>query len=353
MFTKKLAIVMCFLLTTMSSKSAVVSTSNILAANKRDRDAAVTVQETQYESKVGWNLARCLLSACSIFIGTVQEVIGAEEQGTSADSASSPYLTANVTVNEWVYGAPDQWEYQIQLDHVPFQVSQGYEPLNNDAWSRVRLEAGKRLLIVFYPTKSVSKENHEILKKIDRYGVVVSNERLFSAIQDTVNNHSRYVNRPEDMLEAANLLNRRSNNLLSGYLVSYLYLNRGEENLNTEAIVISRLIGNRHVPEGYWHLLESPLVRALTNSDYPVSEAVRNQVTENLITAGISDDPAQARSALSVLVTLSDSEHVNIKPLLTPDRSRRLIRNYRKLKSQMPAGKAQAAFESQLRLRSQ
>ena len=206
---------------------------------------------------------------------------------------------------------------------------------------------GSRILIAFYPPK---EEKQEPLNNIDKYGLVVTDEKLFSAIRNILANHARYVKNPDEIMDAPSLLNKRSDRIFGAYLVRYFML-RGRHT-DTEAMVLTQLIGNPHINEVGWRFLASPLIGAMSQGDHPISEATRSKVTETLVTAGSRDNAELARSALMVLVTLSDGEHVNIKTFLTQDKRRKLISNYRKLMSQISVDKGQAAFESQLGLRS-
>jgi hypothetical protein len=115
--------------------------------------------------------------------------------------------------------------------------------------------------------------------------------------------------------------------------------------------VISRLIGNSHIPEAYWRFLEIPLLRAMTNDDFPASEATRNQVAERLIVAGSESNAALAKTALRILVALSDGGSINITPFLSDNQRQRLIKNYKALVTPDSVGNKQATLESQLGLR--
>jgi len=158
----------------------------------------------------------------------------------------------------------------------------------------------------------------------------------------------RYAKNPDEILDAPRLLDAQSNRVFSGYLLNFFRPKAGEDHSDTIAIVLSQLMGNIHFSEEAWHLFEAPLIDAMSNRNYPVSEVARNQVTRSLVTLGCSDTAAMARSALKVLVILSDSNDVNIRPFLVKGRRARLVRNYRELLSPGSVDKGQAAFESQL-----
>ena len=353
MMTKKLTIAMCLLLTPMPRNAVGLTTGGGYELNKQTQGEAVSVQDINYESRVGWILAGCLIRGCSIFIGTVREVVRPEQQAKSADLNSSSYSKVSMRIDKWVYGEPQQWEHYVQLDQVPIELSAGRAVLHQgDVWRDVKLEVGKRLLVAFSPATTIGRENHEASNRIDRYGLVVSNEKLFPVIQATVSNHSRYAHKPEELLDAPDLLNARIDYILSGYLVYYFWAKGGNENTDIEAAVISQLIGNSHVPEGYWRFLEAPLVRAMTNNDSPVSEATRNQVTNSLIAAGCSGNSGLARSALRVLILVTDSGNIDVEPFLTEERRRKLIRNYKALITAEAVENKQATLESQLGLKS-
>jgi hypothetical protein len=352
MATKKLLIMTCLLLSIAFSNSAAISSSNGLAQGKGDRGFVFSDRDVVYESRVGWNLARCLIAGCSIFTGAVQEIVEPELQVKSADP-TTPYLKVSVTVDEWLYGEPQQLERQVHLDKVPIEIRHGPALTSQgDVWRNVKLEVGKRLLVVFFPATPDGNEKRDSLSKVDRYGLVISDEKLFSSIRDTVANHIRYATKPEDLLDAPSLLNAHSDNVFSSYLVYYFRVKGGYENTDTEATVVSQLIGNSHVAEEHLRLLEGPLVLAMTNSDAPVSEVTHSQVTDRLIAAGCSENATLASSALRVLVSLSDSGNINIKPFLSETQRKKLIKNYKALISPDAVENKQARFESQLGLSS-
>jgi hypothetical protein len=350
MIKEKMAIVMCLLLAVIFSGPVVVTTGNALELGKRDQNNDFSAQDANYDSKVGWYLARSLIGGSSIFIGTIQDVAGPKLQPKLAEPTNPSFSRISVTVDEWLFGEPVQWKPQILLDRVPIVIRQGKSLAHRDeAWKNVNLEVGKQLLIAFFPPKSLEKT--EALDKVDRYGLVVSNEALFPAIRATVINHARYENKPEDMLDAPALLEKQSDNVFSGYLVGYFWTKSGDENTDTEAAMISQLIGNRRIPEAHWRLLEGPLVRAMANDEWPPSEGIRNQVTDRLVGAGSSGNEVLARSALRILIMLSEGRKVDIQRFLIGDRRQKLIRNYRLLIPSGSVERGQEAFESQLDIR--
>jgi len=121
------------------------------------------------------------------------------------------------------------------------------------------------------------------------------------------------------------------------------------DHTDIDAIVLSQLIGDNHISEGGWRFLEAPLIRAMSNADYPVSEATSSRVTETLVTAGCSENLSLARSALLVLMTLSETNQIDMKPFLTQRRRQKLLNNYKALLNSMDV-QGQAAFESQINL---
>jgi hypothetical protein len=153
-------------------------------------------------------------------------------------------------------------------------------------------------------------------------------------------------------LDAPRLLNTRTDHVFSAYLVRHFMINGGQSHTDAEAIALVQLIGNKKIPEGSWRFLASPLIRAMSNSDYPVSEATRITVTERLVNAGCSENATLARSALRVLISLSDSGKIDIKPFLTEKQRQKLIKNYKALITPDAVENKQATLESQLGLRS-
>jgi hypothetical protein len=349
MATIKMVLVISLVLSTLHS------VSGTFPADKKTRRSAqsgsdLSQHSPNYDSWVGWTLGGCLIGDCSVFIGTVQELSAPDSQHTESEGPKSLfYSQVRITVDEWLYGEPQQSRSVLRLDRVPFvrgPVINSESPENR--WKDVELRVGSKLLIAFDPTKAKSRAP---LKEIDRYSLVVSDAALFEAIRSTLANHARYVKNPDEMSDAPKVLDAQSNKVFGGYLMNYLR-GRGDDHTDIAAIVLSRLVGNKHFPEEAWRLFEAPLIRAMSNGDYPISEATRNQVTQVLVASSCGDKAALAKSALRILVILSDSNDVNIRPLLTQGCREKIIKNYRDLILPDSVDKGLYAFESQLGLRS-
>jgi len=211
-------------------------------------------------------------------------------------------------------------------------------------WRDVDFKVGGQLLIVFYPNSSGDQQS---LARVDKYCLVVSNTQLFPSIRNVVSKHILYQMNAEEILDAPKLLDAQTDSVFSGYLFSYLRTIRRHDHADADVIVSSQLIGNKHFSEAGWRMLEIPLLRAMTNTDFPVSETTSSKVTETLVNAGCSDNLALAKIAIRVLARLSGADQENLKPFLTERRRQKLLKNYKVLLNFMDV-QGQAAFESQI-----
>lgn len=353
MASKKLAIAACLLLSTISHHSIVKAVTQTSEYKESINSKSSTARSYGYESNIGWHLARCLIGGHSVFIGTVQEIIEPEREAELKEPPSSPSSKIIVIVDEWIWGQPPQGGPQILLDQVPVVTPHGLVSAHRDddfIWKDAHVEVGKRLLIVFSPAKSPEKT--EVLNKIDRYGLVLSDESFFPAIQFTMAAHARYTNNPDNMSDALTVINSRSDKVFSGYLVSYLRVRAGE-NPNTDAAIISQLIGNPHIHQALWRFLEPPLVRAMTEAELPLSETIRWQVMERLVEASCSTNAMFAETALKALVRLSEKQKFDISTFLTGDQQQKIIRNYKSLIPAKSISEGQGVFESHLGIKQQ
>lgn len=332
----------------MQNNAGAQSRGNGLRQSNLVAEGMPSNQDTFYESQIGWHLARCLLRDCSIFIGTVEEIIEPKAQPGEVGAKNSSYVEVGVRVDQWLYGKPVDWKPQLRLEHVPAALSRANgKVLRGEVWKDVRLQVGGRILIAFDPPKG---EKPGPLERVSRYGLVISNPTIFPAVESTVAAHIRFVNSPEDMTNAPSLLNTHRDKVFSSYLVSYFRSKGGHEYADTNALVISQLIGSTHILDEHRRLLEGPLIRAMTNDDYPVSEEARKQVLENLVSAGTSNNENLARPSLRVLIQLSEQE--DFKPYLTDQRRQKLIQNYKALIEPGTVEKGQSSFEIQIGLKS-
>jgi hypothetical protein len=350
MATKSLRIASPLLLIAVLGNQPVAIPDSLNFGISTQREGA-PIADSNYESRVGWTIAPCLISGCSVFIGTIQETIGVNSQAETEETTGLVPPEVTIRIDEWVHGEPPRWKHKIQLRQLPMEFGMGLPTLHHVEWRGVKLVKGGKLLVAFYPPPSVSKENPEILSKIDRYGLVVSNEDLFPVIRLIAATHSRIVRTPEQMLDVPALFDPRNGAALGGYLVGYIWRTGGDQNPEVEASMISQLIGSPHIPEAYWRLLERPLINAMTADDAPVSEATRNQVAGRLVDSASGTNLILARTSLRVLAFLCDSDRISIVSFLTEDRRRALIRNYRTLITPELVENRQAALEAQLGLK--
>ena len=343
----KLMIGVCLSLGIMPGASAGNITSDTFEYNTQDRGTTSQNHNPGYESWVGESLGRCLVGGGRIVIGTLQQAVRPEEMAESVDRSSLFYSDVTLAVNEWVAAEPQRWKSDLELDKVPFVMSQVYgSQFPGAVWRNVDFKVGGQLLVAFYPD---SLDDQATLTRMDKYYLVLSDEGLFPAIRNIVAKHILYQGNGEEILDAPKLLDAQTDSVFLGYLFYYLRVKGGYDYADTDAIVLSQLIGSKHISEAGWRMLVAPLTRVMSNTDSPVSEAAISKVTETLVITGCSENLALAGCAIGVLVELGDSDRLNMKPFLTERRRQMLLKNYRALVSSRYI-QDQAEFESQINL---
>jgi hypothetical protein len=344
----ELMIGFCFLLCAMSTASAGDITRNTFDRNTQIPGGASENRNPGYEAWVGERLGRCLVDKCMVIIGTLQQAVRPEGGAESLNPLDLSYSGVTLTVDEWLIGEPQHWKPELELDKVPVKMGAVYGSESRGyVWQNVDFKVGGKLLVVFYPNNPGDQQS---LTRVDKYGLVVSDARLFPSIRNIVAKHILYQTNADEILDAPKLLNQQTDNIFSGYLVSYLRVSHlrvmeGYDHADADVIVLSQLIGNKRFSEAGWFLFEASLLRTMLNADFPVSEATSGKVTETLVNAGCSDNLAMAKSAIRVLAKLTGANQVDLKPFLTETRRQKLLNNYKASQNLIDV-QSQATFES-------
>ena len=298
-------------------------------------------QQKNYGAWLGFTMSRVLLKDSRAFIGRLEEVVAPEEQHPQAvDRRKLYYPRLTVAVEDWLYGDHQHYADTLKLEHVPVVRGLLYGSEHPGAvWRDVELNVGSRLLIFFYPKSSPSNETQET---IDEYGLVVSAEPFFQAVKDMLDRHLQLAREPDQIQSAPNWLTEDKHGVLSGYLIGHFWSSAAQGHQDSTAIALSGLIGNSHLQESGWRMLERSLVRILADSDNPLSPGARAQVMRSLVNAGCSEDPGLAKSALRVLTLLGEAGHLDLTSFVTEGTQQRLRSNYQTL--------VQAEFEKGRRI---
>jgi hypothetical protein len=323
-------------------------------SHERDRQLQArneaSEQDKGYGAWVGATLSRVLLRDSAALVGRLQAVVGPdEEQAQPVDPRLQSYSEVTVAIEEWLYGDQQQYANVLHLEQVPVYRGVGYGSQYRGAvWRDVDLNTDSRVLVFFYPKSSPEAK---VRMSIDRYGLVVSKEWLFPAIKETLRRHTQLAKDPDRILDAPNWLNDDKYNVVGGYLVNYLWVAAAHDHPDSTAIALSRLMGNNHLVESQWRMLEMPLVGVLAGHYISLSPSVRGQVMEMLVNAGCSEDSNLAKSALRVLTLLGEAGQLDLRSFLIGDNRQKLSKNYMALVQSEFEKDRRATIERQLGLR--
>ena len=279
-----------------------------------------------YGRWVGMKLGLCLIRDCSICVGTLQQVLGPEPSSDSAERRKQYYSKVVIAVDEWLYRKPEHWTQRLQLDNVPMAMTRYFgTEFQGERWSGVKVQIGTRLLIAFYPDTLPDGA----LRRITRYGLVMSNEDMFASIRATLDYHVRYISDPDQIANVPALIHSSADGVFSAYVTSYLWRSGGPPHTDTSAFVVSEIVCEGGTPGTV--LLWPRLVGMLLDADHPLSDAMRVQVMTRLVEASCSEKLELAGNPILVLIDLVAADATGIEPFLSPSSRRRLTENYKAL----------------------
>lgn len=330
--TKKLVIATILLLgalPVMPQRNLISSTNGWPAGGNED------VSRRQFD--IGSKLGRSLVEGCSIFFGTVRKV----GQPVKEDKYAVSHAEVLVAVDEWLWDKRIDLGPVIQLDQTSVPEKRRYSSEGRSAWDGVEVRVGSQLLVALRKNPT----------ELEKYGLIVSDVTLFPAIHNALTWHGYYLQNPNALLSAAEVVNGSSDSIFPVYLISYLWRGGSFGNRDNEALTLGRLLARSDLGESSSALIKLTLPRFMLSDSNPLSEATRRSLIEILVVVGGGENLKPAADAISVLVRLSDNQQLEMTPYLTPERTRKLSENYRALIQTGKIDKRQTAFESQLNAR--
>jgi hypothetical protein len=273
------------------------------------------------EYNTGSKIGRELAFGCSIFIGTVIAI------GEPVGNPDKERVFAKIDM------AVDEWLWNAQTDHdSSIEIYKAIQPETYDArgpwslWEDVNLSVGRQLLVVLRGENMRKQRVSE--GKASNLAFVLSKDDLFPAIRETLVQHARYVQNPNEIENAPERLKIKNNFIFSGYLVSYL--DEGTVLNDRQVFALIKLLGNDCIPTSGWSTVSRSLIKAMSREYNPLSNSTRNAITEALIVAASSDNLRLAKEGLTSLAMLNNVNHANIKPFMNNEQRHKLIENYRR-----------------------
>ena len=266
-----------------------------------------------HEYDVGRQLYLSLLRNYSVFIGTVTKI----DPGKSREQVT-------VTTDEWLWGDTSRSKSEMRL--VRPNQSEGSSPgsKGSSPWAGVELQINRRLLVV-----SDIDASGDVQRAITTpNGLIVSDEALFQSLRDTLNFHSMLERNSEEIVRAPDLLTKANDSILAGYVVSYLWRGTRPDSVNTEALVLSKLLASNAVPTIAWLNIRMALTHLMLNRMAPISEFAFASVVNDLVTIGSGDDEKRATQAVKILLDISDRKALKLAPFLNEQKRTRLRKIY-------------------------
>ena len=208
-------------------------------------------------------------------------------------------------------------------------------------WEGVGLKVGEKVLLALWDDNASKNRSEKI-------AVVVSDKDLASKILESLKLHKQVAQSPGQIEQLPGLLREKPNNVLAGYVVSYLSRAPAKtQDDDRVGLALTSLVPLVSLPP----IARDDAAKQLTSEFKDLSGETRRVVVESLIATATASDLDQATPALSSLVWLTDSKALDLRPYLKIEQKPKLIANYRALIAENRLDKVHQAFESQVGLK--
>jgi len=115
-----------------------------LELNRQSDERTSSLRDTGYEYWVGSKVADAIHDSCSIFVGTIKEIVGPLKFTGDSDDPRNKYYILKMTVGEWLYGEQKRWGKELILDQATFYMGLVYgSEYPGSNWYKVKLEVAK------------------------------------------------------------------------------------------------------------------------------------------------------------------------------------------------------------------
>lgn len=334
------------LLSNMASGTVSAFPVNLVADSNRQSVHDNSDRE-RYFFEIGMRLGEAIARDYSIFIGIVSSVSSSltKDETTGEKKSISHNPEVHVAVNEWLWNKSGDNVSELTLKNFPASRPKPFEASASPDGKDISPHVGDQMLIASYIEKDTPSGKVEISK----YAMILTDASLFQQVRDTVNRHALYTKEPSSIINELQGLGSTDDLIFCGYLVRYLWRAARPNSFGYEAVVLSKLLTNRHLPSSGWPMIRITLSRQLLNTNFPLSEVSRNIVIDNLVEASSRSANVQlAKQTIPILLSLSESKQLDMKPFLDPSRLRNLNANYRSLRATGYIQGRHTDFESQL-----
>ena len=293
------------------------------------------------EYKAGRALGDCLTQGCQVFWAVVTEIGEPQKKTQEPDEWAVLYRRIALNIDEWLWGDRRQLGSPVEITYASKPQMFKSSPGPWSVWEGVGLKVGEKILVALRDDQASKDRSEEI-------ALVVSDKDLAAKVLESVKLHEQISQSPNQIEHLPGLLRDKPNNLVAGYVVSYL-THAGPKSKGDDRVVLtlSSLVSLDSLPP----LARDDVAKQLTSDFGNLSTEPRRIVVESLVATATANDLNQATPALSSLVWLTDSKVLDLKPYLKGEQKTKLIANYRALIAEKKLDKAHEAFESQVGLK--
>jgi hypothetical protein len=292
---------------------------------------------------LGQRLGDCLVKGCEVFTGIIQSLGKLEKEPGEADEERAVMTRkVDLKVGEWLYAKGNGDAAHLIYAARPALTKTSLGPWS--AWEGTTLDIGGQLLVVRWAKEA---PRPTWLGKPDDVAFVLSDKSLFASVREAIAQHRSLEHNPDEAAKIPQLLRDKQDSVFKGYLLTYLMNGEGVRDVDKAAAMLSGLLGHESVPGP----ARAAIADWLASTFYRLTEATRKTATEALVVSASADDARAANPALSVLVRLGDLQMLDLKPLLTQARQRKIVENYRNFRAQNKVQQEHPEFELQLGLR--
>lgn len=297
-----------------------------------NKDTSVANNEN-YDYELGEKLADSILSGCSIFTGSIQEIRPISDN-VNKNSKQEIEKKIIFFIENWLRGERVFSENIIELDY--YLSLNRKNPQENSVWQNVKVDVGKQLLIAYCPDKNVAK----------KYGLVTSEEKYFQSIKEVIDYQARYENDKNILLEVPQILNTKDDFIFAGYINTYIWRMGTIGDVDNFALVLASLLGSKTVPSNEWRIVGSNLQYLIVGN--ALKAATRDEIANKLVELGSSEGESEVELAIGLLVHLSSKDNFDLNKFLSNQQRLGLKQNYQKLIIKEVSQEERVEFERQL-----
>lgn len=278
----------------------------------------IELQSTR-EYKMGSALGDCLRQGCQVFWAVVTSIGEPEKKTQEPDEWAVLYRKIVLNIDEWLSGDLQRLSSPVEITYASKPQIFKSSPGPWSVWEGVGLKVGEKILVALRDDKASKDRSEEI-------ALVVSDKDLAAKVLQSLKLHERVSQSPNQIEQFPGLLRDKPNNLVAGYVVSYLThaepKSKGDDRV---VLTLSSLVPLDSLPP----LVRDEVAKQLTSHFKDLSAKTRRGVVDSLVTTATANDLNQATPALSSLVWLTNSKVLDLSPYLKSEQKAKLIANYR------------------------